>query len=196
MAQGTTNPAVSAVLSAAADTVERDEMRRYSRDISQSGAGGEIYTLLFQASERLYGWPAVRHLQTHLGSQLAHGHLQHWRETDPAAVVKILREAAAVTPEPDVEVAAMREQVERWWTEVCKALPWLADQPQFSRADELVREVARLQRDHDNLTAKNERLREELDAIGNLAYRCHPTSPFVGDCLKQIHTRAKRAVKE
>lgn len=44
--------------------------------------------------------------------------------------------------------------------------------------------------------AENERLRAELDAIGDMAYGCAPHSALAGQTLTKIHARAKSAAKE
>lgn len=55
------------------------------------------------------------------------------------------------------------------------ALPW-----QLHEVGEVSRTASKVLDTLGPVLAENERLRAELDAIGNLAYRCDPGSPFRG----------------
>jgi hypothetical protein len=110
---------------------------------------------LFETARQLYGWTAVQHMQRHLGAAVRSGQLQHWRETDRAAVVKTLRDAAGEAPTPDLEVETMRGVLAGFHAELAEAMGWLSyDVSTLVR--ETAAEVARLR-------AANERLQRQLD---------------------------------
>lgn len=134
---------VPEVLAAAADEIESREPHHRDRDY-RGGAGGQVYADLFEAARRLYGWPAVVHLQHHLRGDLPGGQLQHWRETDPAVVVKTLREAAGVTPAADVEVVALRAQMADVCARLAAAMGWLHESPEVL-VGEVVERLHRLE---------------------------------------------------
>jgi hypothetical protein len=85
------------ILALAADEIAGWPQWRTDRDF-RHGAGGDVFNLLIEFGGRHYGGQAVHLLEAHLRRQLAHGQLQHWRETDPAGVVATLRELGREQP--------------------------------------------------------------------------------------------------
>lgn len=140
---------IPAVLNAAADEIERwgEHKTRYEL---KPGAGGAVFTVLFETAKRLYGWTAIQHLQKHLGAELGSGQLQHWRETDQSAVVKALREAAQAPTAPDVEAETLRVQLADFHAALAEAMGWLGyDVTTLVR--EVGSEMARLRKDKERL---------------------------------------------
>ena len=141
---------VTAVLAATADRIERWPDYKIRHEL-RPGAGGAVYTELFEVAKQMYGWAAVEHLQKHLGG---HGQLQHWRETDQQRVVKTLREAAGQPAADDAEAAAARAKLDEFHAALAEAMGWLGYD-----VTTLVREVGS---EMGRLRRENERLQREL----------------------------------
>lgn len=133
---------IPAVLHAAADQVERWQEHEARREL-KNGAGGSIFCLLFETAKQAYGWTVIQHLQRHLGSQLPGGQIQRWRETDRAAVVKVLREAAEVPLAPNAEVDAIRSRLDDFHRQLAEGMGWLTYDV-TTLVGETVNEVGRL----------------------------------------------------
>lgn len=144
---------VSAVLNAAADSLKGREEFRVERDL-RNGAGPAMFELLYETAKQLYGWTAIEHLQRHLGATLPTGQIQHWQETDQAAVLKALRAAAGETPPVDLETETLRAKLGQFHGALAEAMGWLVAEPAVL-VRETVAEVERLRKD-------NERLIQEL----------------------------------
>ncbi len=145
---------VAAVLTAAADEVERWPQHHADREL-RNGAGGAIFCLLFETAKQMYGWTAIQHLQKHLTGHLPHGQIQHWRETDRAAVVEALRAAAKEPAAVDAEAQSMRSSLGDFRRELCDAVGWLTyDVATLVR--EVGNEMGRLRRENARLTAELE----------------------------------------
>lgn len=138
----------AAVLHAAADTLERQETHRTDRDL-RNGAGGHIFGLLFETAKQLYGWPAICHLQQHLGIP----QIQHWQEADRGAVVKALRDAADQPVSSDIETAALRAKLADFHTALADAMGWLTYDVTTLVA-EVGNEMSQLRRDNERLAAE------------------------------------------
>jgi hypothetical protein len=167
----TTVHPLNAVLHAAADEVERWPSHKADYEL-RAGAGGAIFTLLFEQAKQMYGWTAIEHLQKRLGSALAHGQIQHWRETDRAAVVKALRDAAAESADEDVEAVTLRAKLSELHTRLADACGWPGLDVN-TLATEVTHHMQRLEADCDRVAAsltnverENAELREQLRAAG------------------------------
>lgn len=159
------------VLHAAADEVENWPTHHADREL-RHGAGGAIYTLLFEAAKQRYGWTAIQHLQHHLRGELPHGQLQHWRTTDRAAVAKALRDAAGQPPADDLEAATLHTQLAGFRQALADAVGW-----HHLDVATLVREVAdRATRDRERLTRLHAALHVAL----------HHARPDGGDARDEV----------
>lgn len=152
----TVAPSVADVLNTAADEVDRWPAHTSHYNL-RTGAGGSVFGLLFETAKQLYGWTAIQALERHLGNQLPHGQIQHWRETDQAAVSAALRSAAAAPIAEDTEVAALRAKLSDLHQRLAAAVGW----PGIDQVDVLVHEVAgRIK----TLEQQRDTLQKQLDA--------------------------------
>lgn len=155
-------PAVSAVLAAAADEVERWPDHHATREL-RAGAGGAIFCLLYETAKQMYGWAAIEHMEKVLGA----GQIQHWRETDRVAVAKALREAAGIEPAPDVEVQAVRAKLTAFHTRLAEAMGWLGY--------DVTTLVAQVGDEMGRLRDENEKLKRQVADMANAARTANPT---------------------
>lgn len=138
------------VLNAAADELDCTDTHRADRDL-HNGAGGHVFTLLYETAKRLYGWTAIEHLQHHLRGQLPGGHIQQWAETDRHAVAKALREATGQPTLPDLETVALRAKLTEFEHALADATGWHGLDP-ATLVRETGLELARLRKTVKRLT--------------------------------------------
>jgi hypothetical protein len=141
------------VLNHAADEIERWPDYKVKQEI-RGAAGPAVYSALFESAVHLYVWPAIQHLQKHLAAELRSGQIQHWRETDRARVVEVLRKAAKEPADSDLEVETLRSKLAEFHMSLAVGMGWLGYNVS-TLVRETVGEVGRLRR-------ANERLEREL----------------------------------
>lgn len=135
---------ITEVLNAAADRMEAATAWQRRADYGGgNGAGPQVYCDLFEAARQRAGWPAIEHLHRHLvrNGETAARELQGWRERDPDRVVKLLRDAAGVVPDADVELAAVRKRLNELVEQLVEAAGWT--RVNHEAPETLVGEVAR-----------------------------------------------------
>lgn len=179
------------VLSAAADNFERREEFRVDREL-QAGAGSSIFCLLYETAKQLYGWAAVEQLQRHLRDVLPGGQLQHWAETDRAAVVQALRQAAAAPVPADLETVALRAKLSEFHgllqdalgaevAETATLVTSIGEELARARkeATRLARELAEERRHHNITTQMSRAWKVENDKLRRQLGMAPPEQPPV-----------------
>lgn len=161
------------VLAAAADRIEHLPEHVTSREF-RHGAGSHVFCTLLGEAERMYGTTAILALERHLHV----GQVQHWRETDPTAVVAALRSAAKEPADPGDEVTAVRRQLADFHTALGEALgwgPWSSPVSTDVLVGEVVERMGRMEKRIEKLTA-------DLDATrtATRTHECHPTTTPAG----------------
>jgi hypothetical protein len=108
-----------------------------------------------------------------------------------ATAMEAACESAKDVPGLADQVQQLRDELKRYRDMAAEELRETHHNPAY-----LADNLAATKVERDEFAADVERLREELDAIGDMAYGCPPHSALADLTLTKIHARAKRAAKD